>query len=120
MKYKIIKNEEQYNHYLKLLEEYLGSDNYSDDVELLTILIDTWEHGNYSFDEIEDPIKYLNFAIDEGWIDKKKLINVLGDKTIASRILNKKRLLNLKQIRNIHKSFNIPVDILIKEYELNN
>ena len=44
------------------------------------------------------------------------LANVVGLKSRASEILNKKRKLSLEMIRQIHDRLNIPTEVLIQEY----
>ena len=44
------------------------------------------------------------------------LANVVGLKSRASEILNRKRKLSLEMIRQIHASLNIPTEVLIQAY----
>ncbi|MEO9144834.1 MAG: helix-turn-helix domain-containing protein [Ginsengibacter sp.] len=44
------------------------------------------------------------------------LANVIGLKSRASEILNRKRKLSLEMIRQIHDSLNIPTEVLIQSY----
>ena len=44
------------------------------------------------------------------------LANVVGLKSRASEILNRKRKLSLEMIRQIHDSLNIPTEVLIQAY----
>jgi HTH-type transcriptional regulator/antitoxin HigA len=44
------------------------------------------------------------------------LAKVVGLKSRASEILNKKRKLTLEMVRQIHSSMNIPTDVLIQSY----
>ena len=48
----------------------------------------------------------------------KDLAEIVGGKSKASEILNKKRKLTLKMIRQINKILGIPAEVLIGEYEL--
>ena len=45
------------------------------------------------------------------------LANVVGLKSRASEILNKKRKLTLEMIRLLHTSLNIPTEVLIQAYK---
>ncbi|CAN5154038.1 hypothetical protein BH09BAC2_BH09BAC2_17460 [soil metagenome] len=42
--------------------------------------------------------------------------NIVGLKSRASEILSKKRKLTLEMIRNLHKTMNIPTNVLIQNY----
>ena len=44
------------------------------------------------------------------------LAKVIGLKSRASEILNKKRKLSLEMIRNLHDRMNIPTEVLIQAY----
>ena len=44
------------------------------------------------------------------------LANVVGLKSRASEILNRKRKLSLEMIRQIHDKLNIPTEVLIQAY----
>ena len=45
------------------------------------------------------------------------LANVVGLKSRASEILNKKRKLTLEMIRQLHYSLKIPTEVLIQAYK---
>jgi HTH-type transcriptional regulator/antitoxin HigA len=44
------------------------------------------------------------------------LANIVGLKSRASEILNRKRKLSLEMIRQLHERLNIPTDVLIQSY----
>jgi HTH-type transcriptional regulator/antitoxin HigA len=48
--------------------------------------------------------------------NQSDLANVVGLKSRASEILNKKRKLTLEMIRNLHDRLHIPTDVLIQNY----
>ena len=48
--------------------------------------------------------------------NQSDLVNVIGLKSRASEILNKKRKLSLEMIRQIHERLNIPIEVLIQAY----
>ena len=47
---------------------------------------------------------------------KKDLAEVIGYKSRVSEVLNRKRKLTLKMIRNLHEKLNIPYESLITKY----
>jgi len=48
--------------------------------------------------------------------NQSDLAAVVGLKSRASEILNRKRKLTLEMIRNLHETLNIPTDVLIQSY----
>jgi antitoxin component HigA of HigAB toxin-antitoxin module len=48
--------------------------------------------------------------------NQNDLANIVGLKSRASEILNRKRKLSLEMIRQLHERLNIPTDVLIQTY----
>ena len=86
-----------------------------DELEVLGILIDKYEQENYPIG-FPDPIEAIKFRMEQLGYSQSDLANVVGLKSRASEILNKKRKLTLDMIRNLHDSLNIPTDALIQKY----
>ena len=86
-----------------------------DELEVLGILIDKYEQENYPID-FPDPIEAIKFRMEQLGYSQTDLANVVGLKSRASEILNKKRKLTLDMIRNLHDTLNIPTDVLIQIY----
>lgn len=47
---------------------------------------------------------------------QQDLAKILGHKSRASEILNKKRKLTLEMIRKLNKELKIPTEVLVQEY----
>ena len=47
------------------------------------------------------------------------IVGIVGSKGIASEVLNKKRRLTVKMIRNLSERLKITPTVLIQDYELN-
>ncbi len=86
-----------------------------DELEVLGILIDKYEQENYPID-FPDPIEAIKFRMEQLGYSQSDLANVVGLKSRASEILNKKRKLTLDMIRNLHDILHIPTDVLIQSY----
>lgn len=86
-----------------------------DELEILGILIDTYEKIHYPI-EFPDPIEAIKFRMEQLGYSQSDLATVVGLKSRASEILNKKRKLTLEMIRNLHDTLNIPTDVLIQSY----
>jgi HTH-type transcriptional regulator / antitoxin HigA len=85
-------------------------------LEVLSVLIEKYEEekGFKLEDTKSDPIDWLNYYLEENGLQQKDLIPALGPASRVSEILNKKRPLSLRQIKNLRDEFNIPVQLLIK------
>lgn len=115
---KLIKTEEDYNKAIERLEVVFdaepGSREY-DELEVLSLLIDNYEEENFPI-ELPDPIDAIKFRMEQMNYSQSDLADVIGLKSRASEILNKKRKLTLSMIRSIHEKMNIPTEILIQAY----
>ncbi|MEO7264531.1 MAG: helix-turn-helix domain-containing protein, partial [Ferruginibacter sp.] len=58
----------------------------------------------------------IKFRMEQLGYTQTDLANVVGLKSRASEILNRKRKLSLEMIRQIHDSLNIPTEVLIQAY----
>jgi len=113
-----IKTKRDYQQALVRLEKIFDAkpgSSEGDELELLGILIDTYEKTHYPID-FPDPIEAIKFRMEQLGYSQSDLANVVGLKSRASEILNKKRKLTLEMIRNLHNTLNIPTDVLIQSY----
>ena len=86
-----------------------------DELELLGLLIEQYENEHFPID-LPDPIEAIKFRMEQLGYNQNDLAKIIGFKSRASEILNKKRKLSLEMIRLIHTSLNIPTDVLIQSY----
>ena len=113
-----IKTKKEYQNALNRLEVIFDAkpgSSQGDELEVLGILIDKYEQDHYSID-FPDPIEAIKFRMEQLGYSQSDLANVVGLKSRASEILNKKRKLTLEMIRNLHNTLNIPTDVLIQSY----
>lgn len=118
MKLKPIKTEEEYNKALERLEEIFDSipgTSEGDELEILGILIENYENNTFTID-FPDPIEAIKFRMEQLNYTQNDLGEIIGLKSRASEILNKKRKLSLNMIRKLSKSLNISSDVLIQAY----
>jgi len=120
MKIKPIRTEEDYNLALieieSLMEVTPDSDDF-DKFEILGMLIDNYEAVHYPIDT-PDPIEAIKFRMEQEGLIQNDLVDLFGNKSRVSEILNKKRKLTLDMIRNLNKHLNIPFENLLGEYKL--
>lgn len=86
-----------------------------DELEVLGILIDKYEQEHYPI-AYPDPIEAIKFRMEQMGYNQSDLAKVVGLKSRASEILNKKRKLTLDMIRQLHQTLGIPTDVLIQSY----
>ena len=118
MEVRPIKTEKDYKKYLERLEDIFDAKSGSkegDELEVLSILIDNYEKELYQI-ELPDPVEAIKFRMEQMGYNQKDLAEVVGLKSRASEILNRKRKLSLGMIRQLHEKMNIPTDVLIQTY----
>jgi HTH-type transcriptional regulator/antitoxin HigA len=115
---KPIKNKKDYQVALNRLEVIFDAKpgtKDGDELEILGMLIEKYEQIKFQI-EYPDPIEAIKFRMEQLGYSQTDLAKVVGLKSRASEILNRKRKLTLEMIRNLHKTMNIPTDVLIKNY----
>lgn len=86
-----------------------------DELEVLSILIEKYEDEHFPI-ELPDPIEAIKFRMEQLGYNQVDLAKVVGLKSRASEILNRKRKLSLDMIRQLHDKLHIPTDVLIQPY----
>lgn len=118
MDIKPIKTDKDYNQALERLETIFDAKKGSpegDELEVLGILVDQYENQHFPIG-LPDPIEAIKFRMEQMGYNQTDLANIVGLKSRASEILNKKRKLSLEMIRQLHDRLNIPTDVLIQTY----
>lgn len=118
MKIGIIKTEEDYRKALKRLDEIFDApvgSKVGDEAELLVLLIENYENQHHPIDP-PDPIEAIKFRMEQMGMKKKDLAEIIGYKSRVTEILNRKRKLTLKMIRNLHEKLRIPYESLMTDY----
>ena len=118
MEIKPIKTETDYNQALERLEMIFDAKSgtpQGDELEVLGILIDQYENEHFPI-ELPDPIEAIKFRMEQMGYNQNDLANIVGLKSRASEILNRKRKLSLEMIRKLHDVLHIPTDVLIQSY----
>ena len=118
MNIKPIKTKKDYEQALERLELIFDSKKGSekgDELEILGMLIDNYENEKFPIG-FTDPVEAIKFRMEQLGYNQTDLANVVGLKSRASEILNRKRKLSLEMIRQIHERLNIPTEVLIQAY----
>ncbi|QTV05358.1 helix-turn-helix domain-containing protein [Faecalibacter bovis] len=118
MKLKPIKSEQDYETALERLEvifDALPGTEESDELEILGMLIEKYEKEHYPMD-LPDPIEAIKFRMEQMGYTQNDLAEMIGLKSRASEILNRKRKLSLEMIRTLTQKLHIPSEVLIQVY----
>jgi HTH-type transcriptional regulator/antitoxin HigA len=117
-----LRTDADYEWALKEIERYFhhqpapGSAD-GDRFDVLAALIQQFEAEHVAIPK-SDPIDLLHFAIESMGKTQTDLARILGSSSRASEILNRKRRLTLEMIRQISGEWNIPIESLTADYEL--
>ena len=118
MNIKPIRTKKDYDQALARLEVIFdskrGTDE-GDELEILGMLIENYENENFPVG-FPDPVEAIKFRMEQLGYNQTDLANVVGLKSRASEILNRKRKLSLEMIRQLHDKLNIPTEVLIQAY----
>ena len=120
MKLKPIKTKKEYKLALERLEIIFSAKAgtpQGDELDILGMLIDKYENEQFPI-ALPDPREAIKFRMEQMGYSQSDLAKVVGLKSRASEILNKKRKLSLEMIRNLHQTLNIPTAILIQDYQI--
>lgn len=118
MKLKLIKNEKDYIQTLERLEKIFDAKKGTkegDELEILGILIEKYEEEYFPID-MPDPIEAIKFRMEQLDYNQNDLADLIGQKSRASEILNRKRKLSLDMIRKLSATLRIPSEVLIQAY----
>ena len=65
-----------------------------------------------------DPVDLLNYAISELGHSQAELAELLGSRSRASELLNRRRPLTVEMIHRISEAWKIPADLLVRPYRV--
>jgi HTH-type transcriptional regulator/antitoxin HigA len=120
LKFTVIKNDNQYNHYCDILEELVveNKPKHQDEIELLTLLIEKWDEEHNTFEELS-PIELLKSLMDEHKMKAIDLADILDlSKSTVSKILNRKKGLSKESIRKLASYFKLSQEAFNRPYNL--
>lgn len=116
----LIDTEEEYNIVVKRYDEIKcapkGSFSYKEK-QLLVHLISEYEKSTYKLVDL-DPIELIKCRMEDFGYKPSDLAKEYGDKGTISKVLNYKQSLSLTMIRKFSDLLKIPVQQLIKDYDL--
>ncbi len=117
MKPKVLKNEKEYESALEYVSGLMDAEPGSpeeEELELFSLLIEEYEEQHYPMMP-PDPVAAILFRMDQEGLTRKDLTAYIGSQSKVSDVLNGKRALSKKMIRNISAGLGIPAEILLQE-----
>jgi HTH-type transcriptional regulator / antitoxin HigA len=112
-----IKTEEDYRMTLREVESLMRAEPGSPEgerLDVLVTLVEAYERQRFPLD-LPDPVEAIKFVMDQRGLTVKDLEPLIGHANRVYEILNHRRPLTLKMIRNLHAELGIPAECLIRE-----
>lgn len=98
----------------KLFDAKKGTSK-GDELEVISLLVERYEDEHFPID-LPDPVEAIKFRMEQLGMTQTDLANLVGQKSRASEILNRKRKLSLDMIRQLHTQWRIPTEVLVQAY----
>ena len=112
-----IRNDEDHAAAVREIERLWGATAGTEDgdkLDILATLVEKYEESRWPNVDVSDPIDLLNYAIDELGHSQAELAELLGSRSRASEVLNRRRALTVEMIHKISEAWKIPADLLVK------
>jgi HTH-type transcriptional regulator/antitoxin HigA len=112
-----IRNDDDHAAAIREIEKLWGAaagTEEGDKLDILSTLVEKYEDIRWPSIDIPDPIDLLNFAIEELGHSQAELAELLGSRSRASELLNRRRPLTVEMIHKINQAWKIPADLLVR------
>ncbi len=111
MKHTVIKSKEQYSDYCRALEKLLTNKSNEDEIELLTLLIESWDREHNPFEKA-DGVTVLRYLMREHGLKAVEVADIVGvGRTQISDILNNKRVIPTGMAHRLGQHFKVKAGI---------
>ena len=120
MNIKPIKSEADYDAALTAIDGLMGGGPDTpegDELQVLVTLVEAYEAERWPI-EAPDPISAIEHVMESRGFQQKDLAVLIGSQPHASEVLSRLRPLTLPMIRALSAKWNLPADILVREYDL--
>jgi HTH-type transcriptional regulator / antitoxin HigA len=88
-----------------------------DRLEILLALVNAYDAKHWRI-EPADPITTIKWVMTQTGRSQKDLAELLGSKSRASEIMNRRRHLTIEAVWKLSKEWKIPADTLVQPYDL--
>jgi len=112
-----IRNDDDHAAALREIERLWGTaagTEEGDKLDVLATLVEKYEESRWPNIDASDPIDLLNYAIEELGHSQAELAELLGSRSRASELLNRRRPLTVEMIHKISEAWKIPADLLVR------
>jgi len=120
MEIKPIRTEADYEAALREIERLFDAEPGTpegDKLDVLATLVEAYEAKHYAI-PTPDPVESIEYHMERLKLTRKNLELYIGGPSRVSEILNRKRFLNMRMIRNLHQGLGIPLEVLAQPYDL--
>ncbi len=120
MDIKPIKTDREYQAALKEIDRLFDAAVDTPDgdrLEVLVALVEAYERQHYPI-SLPDPIEAIEYYMESRGLSRQDLEPYIGSRPRVSEILNRRRPLTLKMIRNLEAGLGIPAEILVQPYDV--
>jgi len=118
MEIKPIRTAENYRNSLEQIHSLFDAEPDSpegEQLEILVTLVEAYEAKHYPA-ALPDPIEAIEYHMERLGLTRKNIEQYVGGPSRVSEVFNRKRPLNLRMIRNLHKGLGISLEVLFQEY----
>jgi HTH-type transcriptional regulator/antitoxin HigA len=112
-----IRNDDDHAAAIREIEKLWGAaagTEEGDKLDILSTLLEKYEDGRWPSIDNSDPVDLLIYAIEQLGHSQAELADLLGSRSRASELLNRRRSLTVEMIYKINQAWKIPADLLVK------
>jgi HTH-type transcriptional regulator/antitoxin HigA len=117
-----IRDEADYDWALKEIEHYFEREPdpgtpEADRFDVLATLIAAYEDREWSIPS-PDPVDMIIAVMEQRGFTQAELAKIIGSRSRASEILNRKRAITMSMAYKLHAAWHIPAEVLIQPYHI--
>jgi HTH-type transcriptional regulator/antitoxin HigA len=104
-----------YEYYLQRIDDLVDSQTgteEADELELIIALVRIYERENIQLPAL-DPVDAIKNRMKDLNLKNKDLESIMGNAGNISKILTRKRSLNVEMIRGLSKKLSLPIEVLV-------